>query len=80
MKKDELLNPDTPMHSSSVYLAFLILKKLMKQDQLSIVELHSFLKKEAKNYTYTSVINSLLFLYSTGVIDFEEPYIYKTKI
>lgn len=80
MKTKVLLSPDTPIHTSSVYLGFLILRTLTKQDQLSLIDLHSILKKEAKNYNYSSAVNSLMFLYTAGLIDFAAPYIYRTKL
>lgn len=75
-----LLSKDENIKTSSVYVASLILKMFQKKKlkKLSIFEV----AEELKNYDivhYRQVIFGLSFLYSAGVVDFKEPYIYTLK-
>lgn len=72
-----LVSKDENIKTSSVYVASLILKKIQKQkvDKISIFEISKELKKY--NITrYRHVFFGLAFLYSSGIIDFKEPFIY----
>lgn len=75
-----LISKDENIKTSSVYVASLILKlfKKKKQNKLSIFEVTKELKKYEIEH-YRQVVFGLSFLYSTGVIDFREPYIYTLK-
>jgi hypothetical protein len=75
-----LLSKDESLKTSSVYVASLILKtfKKRKSEKLSIFEIAEELKKSEINH-YRQIIFGLSFLYSTGIIDFKEPYIYTLK-
>jgi hypothetical protein len=73
-----LISKDEDIKTSSVYVGYLILKELKKKkdDKISIYDIGTALKK--KGITHGSqFVFGLIFLYSTGVIDFKEPYIYK---
>ena len=75
-----LLSKDENIKASSVYVASLILKMFQKKkvNKLSIFEVTENLKKyEVKHYR--QIVFGLSFLYSTGIIDFKEPYIYEIK-
>jgi len=75
-----LLSKDENIKTSSVYVASLILKMFQKKKlkKLSIFEVAEELKKyDVENYR--QVIFGLSFLYSAGVVDFKEPYIYTLK-
>ncbi len=72
-----LVSKDENIKTSAVYIASLILKKIQKQkvDKISIFEISKELKKY--NITrYRHMFFGLAFLYSSGIIDFKEPFIY----
>lgn len=72
-----LISKDENIKTSSVYVASLILKKIQQQkvDKISIFEISKELKKY--NITrYRHMFFGLAFLYSSGIIDFKEPFIY----
>jgi hypothetical protein len=74
-----LISKDEQIKTSVVYVGYLILKELRKskEDKISIFEVSEMLKK--RNIThYRQIIFALMFLHSCGIIDFREPYIYKT--
>lgn len=75
-----LLSTDENIKTSSVYVASLILKMFQKRKlkKLSIFEVAEELKKYDIEH-YRQVIFGLSFLYSAGVVDFKEPYIYTLK-
>ena len=75
-----LLLKDENIKTSSVYVASLILKMFQKKKlkKLSIFEVAEELKKHDIEH-YRQVIFGLSFLYSAGVVDFKEPYIYTLK-
>ncbi len=75
-----LISKDENIKTSSVYVASLILKlfKKKKQDKISIFDVTNELRKYEIEH-YRQVVFGLSFLYSTGVIDFKEPYIYTLK-
>ena len=72
-----LISKDENIKTSSVYIASLILKyfQTKKAKQVSIFEISQELKKYNIDH-YRHLFFGLAFLYSTGVIDFKEPYIY----
>lgn len=75
-----LLSKDENIKTSSVYVASLILKMFQKKKlkKLSIFEVAEELKKYNIEH-YRQVVFGLAFLYSAGVVDFKEPYIYTLK-
>lgn len=75
-----LLSKDENIKTSSIFVASLILKMFQKKKlkKLSIFEVAEELKKYDIEH-YRQVIFGLSFLYSAGVIDFKEPYIYTLK-
>lgn len=72
-----LINKDENIKTSSVYVASLILKEFKKQKggRLSVFQLSTALKKQ-NIQQYRQMFFGLAFLYSTGIIEFNEPYIY----
>jgi hypothetical protein len=72
-----LISKDENIKTSSVYTASLILKyfQTQKKKQISIFEISQELKKYDIVH-YRQFFFGLAFLYSTGVVDFKEPYIY----
>ena len=72
-----LISKDENIKHSVVYIGYIILKELsLKKDgKISIYEIATTLKKNdlliSEQFNY-----SLMFLYSAGIIDFEEPYIF----
>jgi hypothetical protein len=71
-----LISKDENIKTSSVYVASLILKLFRKKrvNKLSIFEIVEHLKKY-KIIHYRNMFFGLAFLYSSGVVDFKEPYI-----
>ena len=74
-----LISKDEDLKSTPVYIGFLILKiiKQSRKDKISIFEVMEKLKKDIKIIHYRQIVFSLMFLHSSGVIDFTEPYLYK---
>ena len=73
-----LVSKDENIKTSAVYVGSLILKQLKnsKTDKISIFEITENLKKY-NIVSYRHIVFSLIFLYSCGIIDFKEPFIYK---
>lgn len=72
-----LISKDENIKTSAVYIASLILKKIQEQNQskISIFEVAKHLRKyEITRYRH--MFFGLAFLYSAGIIDFKEPFIY----
>jgi len=76
---NKLITKDEEIKTTPIYIGYLILKILQskKDNKVSIFEVTEKLKKELKIIHYRQVVLSLTFLYSAGVINFTEPYIYK---
>jgi hypothetical protein len=73
-----LVSKDENIKTSAVYVGSLILKQLQKSktNKISIFEIAEDLKKY-NIVSYRHIVFSLMFLYSCGIIDFKEPFIYK---
>jgi hypothetical protein len=76
--QNSLVSAEQDPRSSVVYAGYLILSAFKDQERISIFDIHSILKKDGRNFTYSGTLYSLIFLYMNGLIDFDEPYIYKT--
>ena len=76
---ESLISKDEQIKTSVVYVGYLILKELRKHkdNKVSIFDLTEMLKKRNVMH-YRQIIFALMFLHSCGIIDFREPYIYKT--
>ncbi len=74
-----LITKDENIKTTPIYIGYLVLKilKHKKDNKITIFEVMDSLKKELKIVHYGQFILALIFLYSTGIIDFTEPYIYK---
>jgi hypothetical protein len=72
-----LINKDENIKTSAVYVASLILQEFKKQKgiRLSIFQLSAALKKH-NIQQYRQLFFGLAFLYSTEIIEFNEPYVY----
>ena len=75
-----LITKDEAIKTTPIYIGYLILKilKSKKEDKVSIFEVTEKLKKDLVIIHYRQIVLALVFLYSAGVINFTEPYIYKT--
>lgn len=69
-----LISKNENIKESFVYVGSLVLK-LAKQKKCNKLSIFEYLKKFNITH-YRQVIFGLLFLYSTGIIEFKEPYIY----
>lgn len=75
-----LVKSSEDIKASSIYIGYLILKKLKTESSgILILDLYQYLKVET-DFTYSGVLYSLIFLYMNGLIEFNQPYIYKTKV
>lgn len=74
-----IINTDERIKSSFVYIGYIVLKEIKKQNEnkITMFELISLLKKQFKVIHYRQVVFTLMFLYSLELIDFSDPYIYK---
>lgn len=74
-----MISKDEEIKATQVYIGFLILKilKNAKEDKISIFELTEKLKKHLQVVHYRQLILAMAFLFSAGIIDFSDPYIYK---
>ena len=77
MNKIMLISKDENIKTSSVYVASLILKQIKREkvDKISVFEVSKELRKY-KIFRYRHLFFGLAFLYSSGIIDFKEPFIY----
>lgn len=75
-----LVTKDENIKTSSVFVASLILKNFQRQktDKLSIFEISKEMKKHQITQ-YRHLFFGLAFLYTSGIIDFKEPFIYILK-
>lgn len=75
-----ILAKDQDIRTSYVYGGYLIVKKLKKSSdrKLSFYDVSEELSKNGIKH-YRQQFFSLMFLYSTGVISFEEPYVELVK-
>lgn len=73
-----LISKDENIKNSIVYIGYLILKELEKKEQVSVFNITKMLKK-TNNINYRQLTFSLLFLYSSGIINFEGIYITKDE-
>ena len=73
-----LISKDENIKTSVVYVGSLILKQIKKSDtdKISIFEIAENLQKH-NIISYRQIVFALMFLYSFGIIDFKEPFIYK---
>jgi len=72
-----LISKDENIKNSIVYIGYIILKELSlrKEGKMSIYDIAGLLKKE-KLLNSEQLNYSLMFLYATDIVDFQEPYIY----
>ncbi|WP_199770767.1 hypothetical protein [Brevibacillus laterosporus] len=63
--------------SSAVYIGYLILKEVKKSEakKVSIYKVSDILKKNGITHS-RQLIFGILFLYSLGMVKFEEPYLW----
>jgi len=78
--KKLLVSQEQDIRDSSVYAGYLILKKLKEGERMSIFDLHQTLKTKDRSFTYRNTMYALIFLYMNGLVDFDEPYVYKIKV
>ena len=73
-----LVSKDENIKTSAVYIGSLILKQIQKSqtNKISIFEIAENLQKY-NIISYRQIVFALMFLYSTGIVDFKEPFIYK---
>ncbi|KAE8557790.1 hypothetical protein [Paenibacillus polymyxa] len=72
-----LVEDSENIKSSAVYIGYLILKEIKKNgaEKVSIYKVSDTLKKNGISHS-RQLIFGLLFLYSLGMVKFEEPYLW----
>ena len=75
-----MLSKDKPIKTSYIYGGYLIIKKIRKtaEKKLSFYDVSEELGKNGIKH-YRQQFFCLMFLYSTGIISFHEPYIVLEK-
>jgi hypothetical protein len=73
-----LISKDENIKTSAVYIGSLILNQIKKSqsEKISIFEIAENLQKY-NIISYRHIVFALMFLYSCGIIEFKEPFIYK---
>lgn len=74
-----LISHEQDVRDSSIFAGYLILKSLKAKDKMSIFDLYQTLKTKDRGFTYSNAMYALVFLYMNGLIDFDEPHIYRIK-
>jgi hypothetical protein len=74
-----LISQEQDIRDSSVYAGYLVLKELKNEERISIFDLYDVLKGNGRQFNYSNSMYALIFLYMNGLIDFDEPYIYRLK-
>lgn len=77
--KKSLVSPEQQLKSSSVYIGYLILKSMEERQKMSIFDVFEAVKKANKIFNYNAAMQALFFLFMSGLIDFDAPYIYRMK-
>lgn len=74
-----LIARDENIKSTTVYIGYLILRALKRsrQRKITIFDAVETIRNEHGFVHYRQLMFALSFLYSTNVIDFVEPYIYR---
>ncbi len=75
-----LISHEQDVRDSSIYAGYLILKNLKEGEKMSIFDLHQTLKTKDRGFTYSNAMYALVFLHMNGLVDFDEPYIYRIKL
>lgn len=76
MKNDAFFLKDNPsIKNSGLYISFEMLKIAKRNPEIAIYDLFEKLKLKVANLNYFNFINALTFLYMSGVLEFEKPYI-----
>ncbi|MFK4345061.1 MULTISPECIES: hypothetical protein [unclassified Paenibacillus] len=72
-----LVEDSENIKSSAVYIGYLVLKEIKKNgaEKVSIYKVSDTLKKNGISHS-RQLIFGLLFLYSLGMVKFEEPYLW----
>ena len=74
--RNRLISLEQDVKLSGVYNGYLILNALNGQNRITIFDVYSTLSRKSKNFSYSSTMSALVFLYTAGLIDFDAPYIY----
>lgn len=74
-----LISQDQDVRASSVYAGYLILSELRGKNRISIFDLYQTLRTQNRAFNYSTAMYALIFLYMSGLVDFDEPYIYNNK-
>lgn len=73
-----LISKDENIQQSAIYIGYIILLQLKKEEKISIYKMYNILKKRQITNT-RQIMFSLVFLYENDIIDFKEPYICKVS-
>lgn len=79
LNKNLLVSPEQSVRLSTVYTGYIILKFLKNRERMTIFDIYSLIKKQNQNFHFKNAIQSLIFLYLNGLVEFNSPYIYNLK-
>lgn len=81
MKGNTFFLKDNPsIKNSGLYIAFETLRIAKRNPEITIYDLFEKLKLKVANLNYFNFINALTFLYMSGILEFEKPYITFRKV
>lgn len=75
MKNDLFLSENDDLRLSSLFVGYEILKQFNRNSRMTIYDLYNNLRKRQPNLNHPNFMNSLTFLYMSGIIEFKKPYI-----
>lgn len=75
--KKLLISPEQDPRYSSVFVGYIILKELKKEDRITIFDLYSLVKRKMGILNTKTLSFALIFLFMNDLIDFNNPYIIK---
>ena len=76
--KIQLFEKNSSVKNSTVYLGYLILKRISKskgEKKLSIFQITKMIKEISPSCDAKQVIYALILLYAMGLVEFQKPYI-----
>lgn len=69
------LSENTNLKQSGLYLGFLILQALSKDNEITIYDLFNKTKSKSKSLNYENFMNALTLLHMSGSVSFSQPYV-----
>ena len=74
-----LIEENQTLQESGVYIGYVILEALQKNEKVSIFDLYDLLRKRIDNVNYSNTMDGLVFLHMIGAVKFTAPYVVKIQ-